>query len=125
MPVDNGSRAGRPGTAKPTAMSQRSPIDAAEALAATHRLLAEQARTISIGRRYLELYPREAEPSLLSRKLLLGLQGSDPQTVRTVVRQRIRRDLRSGEVVRIDGFVLARSECRACALVALAAAPLG
>jgi hypothetical protein len=106
-------------------MSQRSPVDAAEALAATHHLLVEQARTIAIGRRYLELYPREAEPALLSRKLLLGMQGSDPQTVRTVVRQRIRRDLRCGEVVRIDGWLLARSECRACALVALTAATLG
>lgn len=125
MPARNGSRAGQRGTAGVTAMTHRSPVDAAEALAVTHHLVAEQARTIAIGRRYLELYPREAEASLLSRKLLLGTSGADPGSVRAVVRRRIRRDLRCGEVVRIDGWLLARSECRACALVALAAAPLG
>lgn len=124
MPLENRSRLRRRPSAKPAAPAQRPPVDAAEALALTRRVLADQAQTIAIGRRYLARYPREADPAVLSRRLLWGVQADDLAAVRAVVRRRIRRDLRRGEVVRIDGWTLARSECRACALVALAAAPL-
>lgn len=123
MPFESRSRGGRKATGDLATSSGR-PVDAAAALAETRRLLTDQAQTIAIGRRYLERHPREADPALLSRRLLWGVRTDDIAAVRAAVRRRIRRDLRRGEVLRIDGRTLARSECRACALVALAAAPL-
>jgi hypothetical protein len=73
-------------------------------------------RHVALGRAYLRRYPDEA-----SQGRLAGLVPSDP-----VLRaRRVRADFAAGRVVSLDGWVLSRTECRYCALHALAGAGRG
>jgi hypothetical protein len=76
---------------------------------------------ILVGRRYLGRYPDEAAPRTLATELLRA-GGADPGSVRAALRARIRQDFERGDTVLLGGWVLARSECHACAAVALAEA---
>jgi hypothetical protein len=74
------------------------------------------ARHVGLGLAYLRRYPDEA-----SQVLLAGLVPSDP-----VLRARqVRADFTAGQVVSLGGWVLSRTECRYCALHALAGAGRG
>ncbi len=75
---------------------------------------------IVIGRRYLSREPGEGPPRALASDLQRASAG-DPAAARTDLRDRVRRDFERGDTVLLDGWVLARSECHACAAVALAA----
>ena len=75
---------------------------------------------IVIGRRYLSRYPDEGPPEALAADLLRA-SGGGPAAARTDLRARVRQDFARGDTVLLDGWVLARSECHACAAVALAA----
>jgi hypothetical protein len=75
---------------------------------------------IAIGRRYLSRYPGEAVPQRLAEDLRRAGAG-DPAATRRALRARVREDFERGETVLLDGWVLARSECQACAALALAA----
>lgn len=70
-----------------------------------------------IGERYLLLYPDEASVDALSEAVAPA--GGDGAAAFAALRGRIHRELRRGEVVRVDGWVLARTEARLCALVHL------
>lgn len=69
-----------------------------------------------IGERYLAQFPQEASVEALSAAV-------DPPpgapNAFAVLRGRIHQELAAGEVVVVDGWVLARTEARLCALVAL------
>ncbi len=66
---------------------------------------------VAVGRRYVALHPREADAALLAR-LLAADQSLHPAT-------RVRRDFTRGDVVVVDGWLVARSEARTCALASL------
>lgn len=73
-----------------------------------------------IGRQYLTRYPAERGVKMLTE--LLGLEFLEQSTateIRESLRAKIRMDFESGDCVSIEGWVLARSEARVCALVSL------
>lgn len=71
----------------------------------------------ALGFRYLEQRPDERDLSFLHAATLAGA-GEGRRSVESL-RARFRDDFRRGDTVLIDGWVLARTECRLCALVAL------
>ena len=71
----------------------------------------------ALGLAYLSEHPGERDPGFLHAVTLKGA-GEGPRAVRWL-RARCRDDFSRGDTVRIDGWVLARTECRLCALVAL------
>jgi hypothetical protein len=79
------------------------------------------ASAIVIGRRYLDRYPDDHASLALASELLRASRG-EPARAHLDLRARIRRDFERGDSVLLDGWILARSECRACAAVALSAA---
>lgn len=89
------------------------------ALAFKHRESA-----IAIGRRYLSRYPDDVRPAALAQDLRRDGTG-DPAAARLALRARVRDDFARGDTVLLDGWVLAHSECQACAALALAAGAAG
>lgn len=77
--------------------------------------------TAAIGRRYLALYPQEADADHLTAALFDTAKPS-PTTadaLRSELSRQRQQDFRNGQVVVVDGWLLARSEARVCALSAL------
>ena len=73
-------------------------------------------RHVALGRAYLRRYPDEG-----SQRRLVELVPADP-----VLRARqVRADFAAGRVVTLGGWVLSRTECRYCALHALAGTARG
>jgi hypothetical protein len=64
----------------------------------------------AIGETYLAMHPPEA-----SRERLRASVPADPAELR----RRVRGDFERGEVVSVRGWLLSRTECRACALAVL------
>lgn len=93
--------------------------------ARTRRLaeaLGGEAAAREIGRAYLEAVPGEASRPRLRRMLEMELDaGPAPEAAELRVRlaARCRSDFAEGRAVNVDGWRLAQSEARACALVAL------
>lgn len=88
------------------------------------RLLSDLGGARAIGRRYLALAPQEAAPGLLARCLDAetgaGACGeAGPERLRRALDEQRRRDFAAGDTVVIDGWILARTEARLCALAAL------
>ncbi len=75
---------------------------------------------LAIGRRYLSRYPDDAGAQAFARDLRRAGAG-DPTAARLALRARVREDFERGDTVLLDGWVLARGECQACAALALAA----
>jgi hypothetical protein len=96
----------------------------ARALAQPELLVALGADTVrGLGRRYRDLVPAERDAAALRAAILasrplserLGLtQGSMPE--------QIRRDFSRGQTVVLDGWLLAQTEARQCALYSLESA---
>ena len=107
-----------PATALPGPAAQRV-SGAGLALAFKH-----QASAIAIGRRYLERFPQDPEHEVLAAVRSLGGE-TDPAAVRSALHARIKQDFARGDTVMLDGWVLSRSECRACAALALTAGAAG
>lgn len=63
-----------------------------------------------IGEHYLAVHPQEA-----SRERLRALLPADPGDLA----RRVRRDFAADDLVSVRGWLLARTECRACALAVL------
>lgn len=64
----------------------------------------------SLGKKYLKTYPQESTSHVLRSFI--------PRT-RSGIRKQIIRDFESGNLVSLDGWLLARTECRVCALAVL------
>jgi len=69
-----------------------------------------------VGRAFLALYPEEGSQARLAALTGANLAEQDPGAWRTWLAQRRRQELRDEQVVEIDGWVLALSEARLCAL---------
>lgn len=83
---------------------------------------------VAVGRRYLQLAPREARSDWLAERILravaaAGDGGTTPngqaRFTKRAVSAAIRADFAAERVVSLDGWVLSRLEARVCALVAL------
>jgi len=99
----------------------RSTADVARDLA---RLAGDPASARVLGLIYLDSAAGRADAEYLDEIVvgnLSGARAADPQRLRELVGARIRRDWADGDTVRLDGWVLARTEVRLCALVALGA----
>lgn len=77
----------------------------------------------AVGARYLALYPEEGKAELLDESLFAQGLPANPAALRRHIGAMCRRDFAAGETVIVDGWILARSEARACALVSLGAFP--
>jgi hypothetical protein len=75
----------------------------------------------AIGRAYIAAAPEEVDPGRLAT--LLGMRpGSDEpvDALRWRIGARVRADFAAGRTVELEGWLLAESEARLCALLALA-----
>ncbi|WP_207477054.1 hypothetical protein [Arenibaculum pallidiluteum] len=89
-------------------------------------LLTRRASAVRVGRAFLEIEPGEADPRILARALAGGhpggaaaLAGLPDADLAEIVAESCRRDFERGDTVRLDGWVLSRTELRLCALSAV------
>lgn len=82
----------------------------------------------ALGRSYLARHPNEADPDRLIDALFAdlppapsdGTEAREVEAIRAWVTARIEDDFRRARIVRVEGWILARSEARLCALASLA-----
>jgi hypothetical protein len=92
--------------------------------AAIESLLSNIGGARQIGARYLDLAPEDSDPVALAARVF-GAAGHPPQNPRDIaaLRQAIsvqrERDFATGDTVIIDGWILARTEARLCALTVI------
>jgi hypothetical protein len=87
-------------------------------------LLADPARARRFGSGYRAQFPDEARPAVLTGLIRASLQpgaGGDVMRMNrdvllATLDTRVRAEFAAGDVVRIDGWVLGRTEARLCAL---------
>jgi hypothetical protein len=74
-----------------------------------------------LGRRYLRAHPEEASAAWLAARLFGTGGGHDAKLdhVRTLVAQGRASDFRTGHLVAVEGWLIARTEARLLALLAL------
>jgi hypothetical protein len=90
------------------------------------QMFAATASAVVLGRLYLNRYPEEDSLDALVLHLRLqtrneGFADHDAElgALHEHIRSQVRRDFESGNCVQIDGWVLSRTEARACALATL------
>jgi hypothetical protein len=77
--------------------------------------------TEKVGRLYLEQAPHERDAGFLTRAVFGDrMPSGSGEDVRRLVASRAREDFRRDDAVVIDGWIMARSEARFCALALLA-----
>jgi hypothetical protein len=76
-----------------------------------------------VGEAYRAAYPDEDDRALLERELpdLDGARGAELEDRLRLLDERVRQDFADGDVVLVDGWLLARTEARAAALVSILA----
>lgn len=72
-----------------------------------------------IGKVYLSAYPDERNKTLILKDLLGPTKLHGPDDLRRRIAKRREQDFIEGEVVVVDGWILAKSEARAAALTVL------
>ena len=93
------------------------PTTAPELGAALLELLPARADAAVLGRAYLAANPAEADLDRLVRQLTA--MAREPSDLQAAIGDRLRRDFANRDTVRLDGWVLARTEARLCAVCAL------
>jgi len=97
-------------------------------VAALRRAVGPDASARAVGRAYLAAHPAEADLGLLARRLAaepataraLAVASADPAALGQALAQAIRTDFLARRMVKLDGWLLARTEARLCALACLA-----
>jgi hypothetical protein len=102
------------GWAKPTWMRR----------AVVQELIGDLKGVRAIGARYLALAPEERDAARLARLLFAGIaEARRPfagvDALRRAIGAHRERDFAAGDTVLVDGWILARTEARLCALVFL------
>jgi hypothetical protein len=94
------------------------------------RTLTHRDSAAVVGRVYLSGMPSEACPERLVRLLChagcgwrRALVSAPAEQLRRWMREAVRKDFETGQIVTVDGWQLSVTEARLCALVALCAAP--
>ena len=72
-----------------------------------------------LGKRYLELYPQEAQRALILATQIQAVQTRTSDELRQLLARKRECDFQNGEMVIVDGWLLARTEVEACALTVL------
>jgi hypothetical protein len=72
-----------------------------------------------IGHRYLQSFSHERNCRFLKRAITGDKQLQDARQLRTLLAQKREHDFRTGDIAIVDGWILSRTEARACALMAL------
>lgn len=75
--------------------------------------------TRRLGRQYRTAFPRENGLSVLTRILRCSAADENGFDLSTRLQSRIQRDFAEGRTVVVDGWILARTEARQCALFSL------
>src|SRR5687768_13624094 len=73
----------------------------------------------AIGHRYLHEFSQEGNCAFLQKAVLGDRQLHDAKQLRTLLGRKREHDFRNDDIAIVDGWVLSRTEARACALVAL------
>ncbi len=82
-------------------------------------ILSEGVTPHTLGRSYLSLHPEEANVERLWPALVGSRVPSEANELELHLAELRRRDFEDGEILIVDGWVLARTEARACALMVL------
>lgn len=82
-------------------------------------LLPHQQSARSIGHWYLQQYPQEAHIDQLLAALPAALQTADVADLQRQLAQQIKADFTADQIVKVQGWLLARTEARLCALTAM------
>lgn len=77
----------------------------------------------TLGRRYRAAFPEEDDPLLLRRALRLEAGPMKGATLSAGLQDRIRQDFAEDRTVELEGWILARTEARQCALASYAFPP--
>lgn len=80
-------------------------------------IFSSRASARRVGRAFLALHPEEDSRGRLAELTAAGLAARDSHAWRAWLARRRREELRDEQVVEIDGWVLALSEARLCALL--------
>ena len=94
----------------------------AELLAAGRRLSAgigDREHWSAIGRAYLDGLAKAPKLDVLVAELTADLGSSGPEGAPLPLAKRVRRDFQHGRMVRVDGWLLATTEARLAAVIAL------
>lgn len=81
--------------------------------------LGDQGLTRDLGRQYRRAFPQENSSVRLTGILRRSAAGEDGSDVSTKLKSRVQRDFAQGRTVVLDGWILARTEARQCALFSL------
>jgi hypothetical protein len=73
----------------------------------------------TLGSQYLKAHTEEADLAILLDLLGAESDAIEPEALRRKIAQRLAGDFLAGRIVHVDGWVLARTEARACAIAAL------
>lgn len=84
-------------------------------------IFSEAGLSRTLGKRYFRTYPKERDYDLLTNLVFGADMPSDAEALRQILASRCKIDFSCGNVVTIDGWIMARSEARACALSTLTA----
>ena len=91
------------------------------------RLLNDRDSARVIGRAYLHEYARGADGDVLLGQILRDMAGgggriawAGDEELKAAVEARIRQDFADDRVVKLEGWILSRTEARLCALTTLA-----
>ena len=76
-----------------------------------------ESRVLALGTRYREAFPDENDPTVLCQGILR--QHRPAVFTPTTLKQQIQSDFQDGRMVQLDGWVLAITEARQCALFSL------
>lgn len=72
-----------------------------------------------VGRKYLQNYRSESDVNFLVIKVFGSSPPTEPGRLASRLGERCKTDFHTGNVVILDGWILARSEVRACAIITL------
>lgn len=89
-------------------------------------VLGDRQSAAAVGRAYLAVVPAEADEMLLTSRIAAAagvptFDRTGGDELRGLLLEAARNDYDAGRLVRVDGWLLAETECRLCALAALAA----
>lgn len=82
-------------------------------------VLDNPARIRELGRRYRSQVPAEGSQDALIAALRADLGSAPPAATEKAVEQQVREDFARGHIIRLNGWVLSRTEARQCALFSL------
>jgi hypothetical protein len=86
---------------------------------AARRLFAHRASAAVIGAHYLAQFDEESSAQALEEAIRQGMPASGKRVDEQSLLARIQKDFEHGDVVKLQGWMLSRTEARLCALLSL------